>query len=187
MQEELNKLRQSTSQALGGENPRSNASAPSGNLANLGSTLNNLNQTLNRLNQTLGRLNQTGMQSRANAPLFSQNTSQTVVPAVAGALGQQGSRWQANPYRFGQFTDAVVRREVANAVRNAVAQDASTAWSQQTGDSGIYGIFGSLRFEKNLGAKAGLPGTSTQRQIFGDYFSGSSFGDLSRNKDILDY
>lgn len=50
VQQELNKLRQSTSQALGGENARSNAQAPSGNLTNLGSTLNNLNQTLNRLN-----------------------------------------------------------------------------------------------------------------------------------------
>lgn len=56
VQQELNKLRQSTSQALGGENARSNAQAPSGNLTNLGSTLNNLNQTLNRLNQTLGQL-----------------------------------------------------------------------------------------------------------------------------------
>lgn len=188
VQQELNKLRQSTSQALGGENPRSNAPAPSGNLTNLGSTLNNLNQTLNRLNQTLGRLNQTGMQSRANAPHFSQNTSQTVVPAVAGALGQQGSRWQANPYRFGQFTDAVVRREVANAVRNAIAQDASTAWFQQAFDGGGAGagIFGPLIFNKNLGAKAGTIGTAAQRQIFGDYFSGSTFADLSRNKDIVD-
>ena len=56
VQQELNKLRQSTSQALGGENARSNAQAPSGNLTSLGSTLNNLNQTLNRLNQTLGQL-----------------------------------------------------------------------------------------------------------------------------------
>lgn len=56
MQEELNKLRQSTSQALGGENAPSGAPAQSGNLTNLGSTLNNLNQTLNRLNQILGQL-----------------------------------------------------------------------------------------------------------------------------------
>lgn len=56
VQEELNKLRQSTSQALGGENAPSNVQAPSGNLTNLGSTLNNLNQTLNRLNQILGQL-----------------------------------------------------------------------------------------------------------------------------------
>ena len=59
VQQELNKLRQSTSQALGGENARSNTQAPSGNLANLGSTLNNLNQTLNRLNQLLAQLRST--------------------------------------------------------------------------------------------------------------------------------
>ena len=188
VQQELNKLRQSTSQALGGENARSNAQAPSGNLTSLGSTLNNLNQTLNRLNQILNRLNQSNVQSRANVPYVSSNTSQTFVPSVAGPLIRQGSRWQNNPYGFGKFTDQVVNREVANAVRNAISQNASTAWLYQTlGELGGKGIFGPLIFDKKLGAKVGHSGTNTQLQIFGDYFSGSLWKDLAPNKDLVDY
>lgn len=185
VQQELNKLRQSTSQALGGENARSNAQAPSGNLTSLGSTLNNLNQTLNRLNQILNRLNQSGVQSRANAPYFSSNTSQTIVPSVAGPLGRQGSRWQDNPYGFGNFTDALVRREVANAVRNAIAQNATIAWRNQQ-MSGWSGIFGPMIFG-NKGDPLGLGGTPAQRKIFADYFAGSTLKDLLSNKDLVDY
>ena len=72
------------------------------------------------------------MQSRANAAYVSSNKSQTFVPSVAGPLvwqgGRKGSRWQDNPYGFGNFTDSVVRREVANAVRKAISQKAATAW-----------------------------------------------------------
>ena len=187
VQQELNKLRQSTSQALGGENARSNAQAPSGNLTSLGSTLNNLNQTLNRLNQILNRLNQSNVQSRAHAPYVSSNTSQTFVPSVAPPLGRQGSRWQDNPYAFGSFTDAVVRREVANAVRNAISQNAWAAWQMQTRPNSPYGIFGPMIFGPERGPKFGLAGTPPQKQIFADYFSGSVFKELAPNKDLVDY
>lgn len=100
VQQELNKLRQSTSQALGGENARSNAQAPSGNLTNLGSTLNNLNQTLNRLNQILNRLNQSNVQSRANAPFVSSNTSQTVVPSVSPQIQRAAFNRSIERYSF---------------------------------------------------------------------------------------
>ena len=191
VQQELNKLRQSTSQALGGENARSNAQAPSGNLTSLGSTLNNLNQTLNRLNQILNRLNQSNVQSRANAPYVYSNTSQTGMPSVAVPLGRhlgrRGSRWQDNPYGFGGFTDQVVKREVANAVRNAISQNASTAWLYQVIGDNVNGIFGPLTFNKGLGVNIGLAGTNAQRQIFADYFSGSLFKELAQNKDLVDY
>ena len=186
VQQELNKLRQSTSQALGGENARSNAQAPSGNLTSLGSTLNNLNQTLNRLNQILNRLNQSNVQSRANAQYVSSNKSQTFVPSVAGPLVLQRSHWQAHPYGFGKFTDLVVQREVANAVRNAISQNATTAWMHQVVGNSPYGIFGPLIFGKKPGDNIGLAGTAAQRQIFGDYFSGSKFNDLVQNKDLVD-
>lgn len=192
MQEELNKLRQSTSQGLGGENAPSGAPAQSGNLTNLGSTLNNLNQTLNRLNQTLGQL-------RGISPYSSQPRSQPAVPPIVGSIGSAPQSWQAHPYGFGKFTDLLVKREVANAVRNAIAQDAGQDWiAQQLG--GPRGIFGSLSgglarnaiFSSFPGALAqrgifgSLSGTEAQRKIFGDYFSGSSLGDLKRNKDLVD-
>lgn len=183
VQQELNKLRQSTSQALGGENARSNAQAPSGNLTNLGSTLNNLNQTLNKLNQILNRLNQPNVQSRANAPQVYSNRSQTVVPSVAVP-----SRWQDDPYGFGQFTNQIVRREVANAVRNAISQNASAAWTHQVVGNNPYGIFGPLIFGngKKPGDNLGLAGTYAQQQIFADHFAGTFFKDLVQNKDLVD-
>lgn len=187
VQQELNKLRQSTSQALGGENARSNTQSPSGNLTSLGSTLNNLNQTLNRLNQILNRLNQSTVQTRANVPYVSSTTSQTFVPAVAPPLGRQGSRWQNNPYGFGSFTDSVVRREVANAVRNALSQNAEAAWIFQLGGDKSNGIFGPLTFDKVLGSKVGSAGTLFHKQIFDDYFSGAVYKDLAQNKDLVDY
>lgn len=87
MQEELNKLRRSTSQGLGGENAPSNVQAPSGNLTNLGSTLNNLNQTLNRLNQTLGQLRGT-----AAAPSRTATTTSTGGPIPVPFGGGQASQ-----------------------------------------------------------------------------------------------
>lgn len=82
VQQELNKLRQSTSHALGGENARSNAQAPSGNLTNLGSTLNNLNQTLNRLNQTLSQLRPNLTTQRQDGRYLPTNSS-TNTPPIA--------------------------------------------------------------------------------------------------------
>lgn len=177
VQQELNKLRQSTSQALGGENARSNAQAPSGNLTSLGSTLNNLNQTLNRLNQTLGQL-------RGIAPHSSQPRPQSAIPPIISQIGSSQQNWQSHPYGFGKFTDLVVQREVANAVRNALSQKADTAWMYQTLDDISHGIFGPLVFDKKLGVKIGAAGTNAQRQIFGNYFSGSTLNDLINNKDL---
>lgn len=54
------------------------------------------------------------------------------------------------------------------------------------GADGI-GIFGPLALNKRLGAKVGVAGTADQRQIFGDYFSGSMFKELAPNKDLVDY
>lgn len=181
VQQELNKLRQSTSQALGGENARSNAQAPSGNLTNLGSTLNNLNQTLNRLNQTLGQL-------RGLAPHSSQPRPQSTIPPIINPpIGSSKQNWQAHPYGFGKFTDLVVQREVANAVRNAISQKAGTAWMHQVFGDSFRGIFGPLTFDKKLGSKIGFAGTNPQRQVFGDYFSGSTLKDLINNKDLANH
>lgn len=181
VQQELNKLRQSTSQALGGENARSNAQAPSGNLTNLGSTLNNLNQTLNRLNQTLGQL-------RGLAPHSSQPRPQsTIPPIISPPIGSSKQNWQAHPYGFGKFTDLVVQREVANAVRNAISKNADAAWMHQVIGDRFRGIFGPLTFDKKLGPNIGFAGTNPQRQIFGDYFSGSTLKDLINNKDLANH
>ena len=102
VQQELNKLRQSTSQALGGENARSNAQAPSGNLTNLGSTLNNLNQTLNRLNQTLGQL-------RGTAAAPSRTSAGGPIPVPFGG-GQANQRiFNKSLQQYGQMMKAMSR------------------------------------------------------------------------------
>ena len=102
VQQELNKLRQSTSQALGGENARSNAQAPSGNLTSLGSTLNNLNQTLNRLNQTLGQL-------RGTAAAPSRTSAGGPIPVPFGG-GQANQRiFSESLQQYGKMMKAMSR------------------------------------------------------------------------------
>lgn len=54
-------------------------------------------------------------------------------------------------------------------------------------DDNVRGIFGPLTFDKKLGYNIGLAGTNAQRQIFADYFSGSTFKDIAQNKDLVDY
>ena len=51
------------------------------------------------------------------------------------------------------------------------------------GDS-FRGIFGPLAFDKKLGYNIGFAGTNAQRQIFGNYFSGSLLKDLINNEDL---